>query len=432
MEYIFFILLILQLMLAMIVLKDLMHPIVILRVTWIFSTGFLLIYKNIWNVSLSYKTVFIFLLGFIFFDAGFLFFGALANKLKRKYGNIKRLSMCESRISYSKSIIVLIILIISSIYICYLSFRIVGSFSTFSDFLIRLRYTMKRTEMSTSMIQFTIRIIESIGISYFLFYVREKLRTKKEQSLYLTIVIISLIMMTLSTGRYRFLAILIAWIYIYVINQRKNGRLLNLNGQMKLVRIGILSVVLFAVFFSLTGSKLLGKGQSNIINNIAIYISGGMVAFDRVWSSISNTSAYFGAAIFAPIYSLLDNLFNIKLSEDNIGVLATIYAQNGFATNVYTFYRQQILDFGIIGIPFVMFFLGMMFSFLKNKSSKEKEVGFWTAIYAYFMFGIITSPFQDMFFTNSTHTIFSVFTLFVMLGTPILNHKGKKGKNNYN
>lgn len=417
MEYILLFILLIQFMINYKLVKDIIDPIVMLRIVWIVSTCLLLIFKNIWNVSLSTSTVLIFVVGFIFFDLGFY---TLEIMKAKKINKIKQNGNQDFKVRVNKSIIVLLIVSILGTYICYLSYKIVGSFSGLSDFLISLRYTMKRTDINTSFIQFSVRIIECVGIVYFLIYLIDKNKDKRRKMIYLAIIILSLLIMVLSTGRYRFLAILVIWLYLYVLHQRKNGKLLNFGGQFKLVRIGFISVVAFVIFFRTFGGALLGKGDDGVLYNIAIYFSSGMVAFDKTWETLSNTSQYFGAALFSPFYSILDNIFNIRLGSEITGVLPTVYADNGFASNVYTFYRQQIIDFGVIAIPFVMIFLGVLFSFLKMKSNSEERIGFWSVIYSYFIFGIITSSFQDMFFTNSTYNIISILIFFLLLKTPIL------------
>lgn len=416
MEFIFFLILLLQLFIGILIVKDILHPIIVLRITWILSTSFLLIYKNIWNVSLSIETIFIFLLGFAFFDIGFGLYQFIVNKRNRNYLT----KATEIKISTINSRILLLGIILISSYILIISLSLVGSFQNISNFLVQLRYLMKRSEVNTSLIQFGIRIIESIGVSYILIYLIDKNKKRRKKVLYFLIIGISLIMMILSTGRYRFLSIIVMWLYIFVMDQRKRGKLISFQGQLRLLKIGIISVITFVMIFTLFGAVFFGKGQTNPIDNFAIYLSGGLVAFNMIWQSIINSSTYFGEALLAPVYSLIENILPISIGNDTASVLTTVYADNGFATNVYTLYRQQIVDFGLIGIPIAMFAIGFMFAILKNKSQDEATVGFWTLVYSYFMFGIITSPFQDMFFTNSTFHIFSITVFFLITKTQLI------------
>ena len=418
MEYVLLIILVLQLLIAIAIVKDIVHPIVMLRIAWILSTAILLIYKDVWDVSLSGFTVFIFLMGFAFFDLGYYFYRIITPC--EKINIVFNKPQLRKEVSLNKSFFVLMIFFAFSFYICYLSIQVVGSFQGLSNFLIDLRYLMKRTEINTSLIQFGIRIIESLGVVYILIYLIDNHKSKTKRIVYLSIIILSLLMMVLSTGRYRFLAVLVMGIYLYIINERKKGNAISLKGQIKLVRIGILSVLAFGLFFSTFGSTLLGKGQTNPFDHLAIYLAGGLVAFDTTWESVSNSSPYFGAVLFSPMFSLLGNLFHINFIKDSTGVLSTVYAENGFATNVFTFYYQQIIDFGVIAIPFVMFFLGLMFAFLNKKSISEEKIGFWSVLYVYFLFGIINSPFQDTFFTNTTYTYLSIITFFIMLKTKLI------------
>lgn len=423
MEYIFFIVLVLQLFLALQITKDLLHPVVVLKTVWALSCGVLIVFKDIWNVSLSIETILIFITGIVCFDLGFIFFNIIKNNKK----NIKvknSLNQLSVTMSYKKSICLLVLIWLTGLYIFYLCVQLVG---ISPEFLIDLRYIMKRSDIDTSFIQFTIRVMEIIGVSYILIYIRDKTKlVKREKRVYILIILSSLLMLLLSTGRYRYLSILVALIYVYYIKQRKNDKFLNFNKQYNLFKRLLIVGVLFIFFFQYFGQNLVGKGTGDLFSHLAIYISSGLVAFNMKWQDISNTSSYFGESLFAPIYTVLDILFGIK-PESTTSLLSTVYGDGGFATNVFTFYRQQIVDFGVIGIPFVMFFLGLFFAFLKFKSIREKEMGFWTALYAFYMFGIITSPFQDAFFLNSTYTYLSIFTFFLIFKTPILtSFKTKK------
>jgi len=420
MEIYFLIILILSLLTNLIIYKNILNPTVIIRLTWIFSVFMLILFRELWGVSLSGATMLIFIVGFFFFDLGYMSFHFFSSNHKNKKLTNK------NKVSFRKSLIILFLLIVGFIIIYYISYNLVVAYrnnETSGNFLIRLRYLMKYSNVNTSLIQFGIRMIETIGIVYFIYYIREENKSFKSKVIYLSIIFLSLIMMSINTGRFRYLAFIVMTIYIIGLKFIKNNKTINLKSQFKIIAIGIIMFIIFIIFFQTYG-VFLGKGFGGLINNLAIYSSGGIVAFDLRWQDISKTSSYFGQAIFNPVYSQLENFFDLSFETNKkIGVLKSVYANNEFATNVYTFYRQQIIDFGVKAVPIIMFVLGAFFSYLNYKSFRENELGFWSALYAYFMFGIIISPFQDVFFTNTTFDLISIIIIFLMLKTKILYKK---------
>src|SRR5699024_176702 len=125
---------------------------------------------------------------------------------------------------------------------------------------------------------------------------------------------------------------------------------------------------------------------------------------------------------FSPIYNIIDKLFLTNIIQDK-DRLPYIFGDNGFATNVYTFYDTQIRDFGVFAIPVVMFFLGVFIAILKYKSESELQIGFWTALYASFMYSLLLSFFNDKFFGYSTATYLTIIVYFIIFKTKFINSK---------
>lgn len=431
MEYIFLIILILLIIINLQITKDIFHPTIIFKVVWFFSATILTIYKNKWGVELSPETIGIFLMGFISFDTGFAFFILMKESVKNrtKVRIFDNLSDIYNSIKFSRVILLFIITLIIAAYLIVDISRVIGGITHFFDnnFFKDYREMKYDGTDTTNIQQFLFRVIEGIGLATLIFLLREREDKTKSfrKILYLTIIFVSFSIQILTTGRMRFLAILVQGMMIFLVYSKRKGKLLNFKNQKKYLKITSLALLSFFSIFYLYGKFAVDKiSTTDPFHSIAVYSSGSLAAFDMSWEMKQNTSEYFGATILSPIHNILNKLFNLDIGEEiDSGVSTFIRGDNDFATNVYTLYDKQILDFGVWLIPFVMFGIGLFIAYLKYKSESEIILGFWTGVYSLFMFSLVISFFQDTFFTNSTFTFISIIVYIIMFKTKLINSK---------
>ncbi|SDW42815.1 oligosaccharide repeat unit polymerase [Marinococcus luteus] len=410
--------------------RDFFHPTIIFKIVWLMSATVLLFYQNRWGVSLSFETICIFLSGFLAFDLGFVFFRVLKGKNYFKaLNNFNVNSSDEQQLKLKKNRVFLLftLVILMSSYLLYDISTLIGGITAFfsESFLMDYRVLQYDESSSTNTQQFLFRALEVIGVSVLIFSLREKNKSKTRLFMYLLILTITFGIQLLTTGRMRFLAILVQFSIIYLINERKNGKFLTFKSQKKFSFNLFGIFLLFISIFYLYGKYGVDKiDENDPFNSIAIYIASPLPAFDITWPLYSNTSEYFGQAVLAPVYNILNKIFGIDYTSGADEVTKEfVKAENGFSTNVYTLFHEQILDFGVWFVPFVMFFIGLLMAFLKYKATLEKKIGFWSAIYSMFMFSIVISFFQDTFFINSSFTFMSLLIFLIIFKTKIINSK---------
>lgn len=421
MIYIFILILIVMILINLILVRDLLHPTIIFKSIWLISFIVYIFFKDIWGFELNLSTLVIFLIGFVCFDLGFIYFVFIISKFKY---NLKIFHRNYKRTLYKSRVILLLILTIVISSVLFLSItKTFGTFPIFSkDFFTtfrQLQYSEDVDQVSIETHLFT--ILRALAVSTFVFFITENFKSRKLRKIYLVILLIIFISMLFNTGRMWFLSLAIQFFVIVVVNSKKNGSYFNLKTQISYLRklfiIGVTFLLFFFVYGKVTADKI---DFNNAINKIAIYIASPIIAFNETWEERASSSDYFGEYLLSPLYNLIDKFFFTNIVQPK-NDFPYVFGNNDFATNVYTFYDSQIRDFGVVAIPFVMFVIGILAAFLKWKSEIEMTVGFWTIVYSYFIFSISLSFFNDKFFLNTTGTYITLIVYFLIFKTKFFN-----------
>lgn len=82
MIYIFILILIVMILINLILVIDLLHPTIIFKSIWLISFIVYIFFKDIWGFELNLSTLVIFLIGFVCFDLGFIYFVFIISKFK--------------------------------------------------------------------------------------------------------------------------------------------------------------------------------------------------------------------------------------------------------------------------------------------------------------------------------------------------------------
>jgi oligosaccharide repeat unit polymerase len=174
------------------------------------------------------------------------------------------------------------------------------------------------------------------------------------------------------------------------------------------------SILLFVIIFI---AYFVGKGDvdntKSIIENfdalykdIVFYLLGGVVAFNNVVMYPGLIPSNGGVLRFfvQTANSLGLNVYvpNLHMQYSNIGP--------GLNTNVYTIFGSYYIDFGIIGTCVLMFLYGLIMYIITQKAKKGNNIH--SALYAYFMAGLILSIYSEHFMTDLNYII----KLLIVLG----------------
>ncbi len=189
--------------------------------------------------------------------------------------------------------------------------------------------------------------------------------------------------------------------------------------EIKYLIMGILCIGMIFSYFFIAG-KLAGKIDPNEgLNNIAIYLSGGIGAFDNVYKNLTFTSDLFGQQTFRIIYKAL-NIIPLFDFETQSTISTTIYGTGGFRTNVYTANLNFMADFGYMGVILCNMLIGMFHGFLYNKSKNEIDAGVWTVLNAFFMMPLVSYLNAEKYFAAMPLNAIYFIAIYLLIKLPIL------------
>lgn len=420
MIYVFLLMLLVLILINIRFTRDLLHPSIVFKSIWFISLMVYVFFKDIWGFTITVQTLGVFFIGFICFDIGFLFFSGIKPRVSENGRQISK--FFKRTLRKNRLVLLLFLTIMISIILLISMINTVGTTALFSkEFFTTFRSMQYDGSGDANTETHLFNILKALGISIITFYITDANKKKDRKLIYYLIIFLFLFMMIFTTGRMWLFALAIQALVISTAHVKKKGSYFSLKAQLnyfkKILYLGTFFLIFFYVYGKITADKI---DSSNAINKIAIYLASPLIAFSESWEQKVASSNYFGEYLLAPLYNIVDKIFltNIIQPRDRTPFL---YGDNGFATNVYTFYDTQIRDFGVIAVPFAMFFIGFLLSLLKYKSEKEMVVGFWTVVYAYFMYALTLSFFNDKFFASSTSTYLTMIIYFVVFKTKIFN-----------
>lgn len=437
MELLFCIIIFIQLLIAIIILKEILHPLVILKEVVFLGTIGLLIFHKQWNINISAMTVFILSTAIIWVDLGFVFTTILANISKGKKiclknnQNLKKQEHTKNRFNISTTRAILSTIIILTTIIVYLKMGsdYISGADNVEDFTMGLMVYKGQTRSDGSVDlgiwTYILLICRMVGLVYLYFAVKEYMTNGWSKKIsVLLLPPISVFIMGYILG-IRSILLIYSLIVVFVsyatqLKSNKYGKTINKTRlEIKYFRIGIICIMLIFSYFLIVG-KLSGKvGNNEGLNNIAVYLSGGIGAFDSVYRDYTLTSDLFGQQTFRLIYKTLNIIPWFDFETQNT-INTTIYSTGGFRTNVYTVNLNFMTDFGYMGVILCNMLIGMFHGFLYNKSKNEKNAGVWTVLNAFFMMPLVSYLNSEKYFAAMTLNAIYFLSIYILIKSPIL------------
>lgn len=200
----------------------------------------------------------------------------------------------------------------------------------------------------------------------------------------------------------------ISWFLGYII---KNGKRPKVNKKRIIQILLILLIIYFMLFISMMfrNGKLDISTYNIVSNKIKNYFFGHIPAFDNWFSNnIQILPKNFGIQTFIGIYDLLG--FTIR----NQGIYTDSYAGGSLGSNVYTYFRGLVSDFGIIGTTFyisiILLICNKIYNSIINGNCKIIYQVLYILIMSYILF-----CFVSIFSYNSFTFAFILFYIFLIL-----------------
>ncbi|MCC8101275.1 MAG: oligosaccharide repeat unit polymerase [Clostridiales bacterium] len=238
-------------------------------------------------------------------------------------------------------------------------------------------------------------------------------RNKRRQLGLVIIVILSLLPGTMVAGRTQYLRIFIGLLFYYYIlwNQKHHWKK---NLSYKMIRIGIiaLAVGIPAFYYSL---NLLGR------------LGNKRTMFQYVSSYLGSSIFLFGKYVENPVSRTLwgeESLVGIRkiLSFLGVGAASTSYnlefrSVGAYTSNVYTFFRRPLHDFGLVGMYIFTALVAVFFAYMywgKIKgAARNHKTNMWVLSYGYLFYWIFVSSISQ--YSQSILTIGTAVKIILLL-----------------
>ncbi len=380
--------------------KDIMAPSVMMCIMFLISTCFTLLNVERWNIHYSLEACILISTGILtFVMAETIFRFVFCRQLK---GN-KQIQEYHDVCAYDLKTWKLILFLAFNMVVCILYLRNIVStvgenLSNLSSYFVAYRrlgisaLKDKGTSGVRGYLHPLLWVVTASGyVSIYLFinnWIAGRKVIYKQVCLLLTLVVSAFPDM-MSGGRTGILklgsAVLITY---YILWHQKNGWTRNLSW--KYIRVGIVSlfVGIPAFYYSL---GMLGRTTDRSIGDYVSYYLG---------ASIENFNQYLKAPVKRGAWGE-ECLVSVKKVLHYVGLGEISHSYNlefrsigSGSSNIYTFFRRPLHDFGIAGMYLFVALIGFFFAwmyFKKIKYKEKRQTISWVLIYGYFYYWMICS-----------------------------------------
>lgn len=386
--------------------KEYIAPAVIFSGSFAFSSFWLILFKEKWNVNLHFNTICVILLGVIFFSIVCLGVSYIYQKQhKNDYKKIQELK--EYQIDNFKVILFVFLGIIIIVLTLYYTIKAVnGSFSNISSSLYRYRNltAYKGQDLNIpSIIDILSGVLHASSYWFMYIFISNYIKNKTVNVKLLLVIILSVISSALDGSRGALINNILAFIPMYYLLKNKSNGFSNSKLKVKSILILVLLAVVLLSSLKWT-AKLLGRNDisdMNTLDYVAMYVGAEINNLDAFLQERNGTQEkLFGIHTFGAIYTTIENYIGHDLQME----LKPKYRfVNGYNLgNVHTIFYDFICDEGYVGIivfPFIMAILSQIL-YEKSKRLKFNEItpNITIIAYAYIFGGIVFSFFGNKFF----------------------------------
>lgn len=378
--------------------KDIISPWFVSNSVYLISSTVVMLNYTNWHIDISQKTVFIIIIASISLGTGEMIIRFLFNS-RKKDNNIVKSEIIFKKIHLSNLFLFLSITYMLAIFIWTFIevYRLSILGGNNEGMTMMLKYARSQTSEYGFNTFLSIGLAFSNSIAYFyIFYIIYNKIFYKENRLskfiYLPVIFFCL-QMILTTGRQIFIQILtMTLITFFILYKKKNGWN---SKNTKLLLYSLVSILFFMFAFFVLGF-LTDKSFLGFSRTLSLYIGGSIVGLDVFLKM--NT-------IYPSDWIGSNTLFGLYASLNQIGLdfpklrapLENFYI--GYdSVNVYTPLRRYIQDFSVLGMIFIQFFIGMLYTVFLMIIKNTSRVTSLIIIFAMFYYPISEGAIEERLF----------------------------------
>lgn len=340
----------LLLLFALAIDKDFFSPSAILCEAYVLSTICAIYMRGTWNFTIHEDTVFVILVGNIWF-----IFVGLITKLMLKKRNRTVVASNMGLISYSKNNLLIldaVCLIIVALYI-FSFFKILGglNFTSFFRMMTYYKNNMDELEGIPTVVNQSFKLVRASAYIGLFIYLNNFMVSKINRwDLKLLFPAVCFAPTTLLTGgRFDLIIFLIYVVVLWIFFRRYyyERKIFSMKFVIKVLATFLIILLIFS------NTRIL-VGRTNTLDSlpyISSYFGGSLQCFDvyLLRNGTSAQSSYFGQELFSGIYKFFVQ-FRIIDEIGGTGDLGAFVTANSVVVgNVYTAYRKIVHDFGVGG-----------------------------------------------------------------------------------
>ena len=411
--------------------QDIMSPSVVLCIMFVLSTSVALINVDTWEIQYSYKAVAILATGILTFVIGEFFYRYLWCRQLRGRLYYEKSGFASYYVRPWK----LNLLVAFDLIICLwnlisiLNLMGEGRTSITSNFAEYRRMGIASLastgqSVNSGLLNQLLKIVIASGYLSSYLFVRNLVCKKSrigEQVKYIIIMVLSVFPSMMSGGRSGILRLVSAVVIeYYIVWHQKVGW--NKNLSWKYFRCGIigLAAAIPAFYYSL---RLLGrKTEETLFNYVSIYLGSSIRLFDLyihdpVPRKIIGEESLFSVIKVLHFLGLCDASTSYNLEFRSLGMTNS---------NVYTFFRRPLHDFGLLGMYVFTILIAMLFSWVyykKIKYREERKTTIWVILYGYFFYWIILSSIEQYSQTYISAGVFITICIIIVLYKVLVKYK---------
>lgn len=394
-------------------------PSVVFSGVFAFSTFWLILYAEKWNLNLGLNTFSVIVVGNIIFSFVCKIINSFYKKSKKSEEIIEEKLMYEIKIDALKLNVFLTFSVLMLFLTLYFTIRAVnGSFSNIGSALYTYRNLTAYKGESVNM-PFIVEMLGGVlhASSYWFMYVliNNYMVNKKINIKILLIILLSALSSTLDGSRGAIINSILANIPLFYLIKNKDN---NYKSHLKLKNIMVITILAILLLSSLKWTAtLLGRNDINDIDTtdyIAMYVGAEIKNLDTYLNGKTFIETKIGIHTFRTIYEIFSKVANKNWEMDVIPIYRTINGYN--LGNVYTIFFDFICDLGYLGILLFTSIMAIVSQILFEKSKTVKPskntVPISTIMYSYIFGGIVFAFFGNKFFPQ----VFSIsFIKYVIL-----------------
>lgn len=397
--------------------NDFLVPSIAFTLPFVMSLCFLAINASSWNVRIQGNTFFVVIVGVLALFVGELLTRISFAKLRGRFGKANDVDY-SSTVLLPKERETNVIIVAMLIVLAYYSRHVYRTAMLFREGGTPLlsAYRAADTPMSSVL---KLGTVCSLSVAYFytLAFLDSWINLGKRKSKYLVPVSLFLAISTLSSGRMEILYFVVSALAMaYTLYKRKTKWRRNFN--LRVVRISVVSFVLFFAVFYLLG-YLTGKSdRSSFFNIISLYAGSSVAALDRFLEGFSYDISNFGSETLHGLANVLQS-FGITTNLTGNRVLEFVHLGTmPYRTNIYTSFRRLLNDYGYFGMILVQFLTGILYSvvYLKNKYNRYQNEKLGILLYAFLLRYLVFQVIDERVVLNictTTTVVQIVVTLFL-------------------